>query len=138
MTSVHADIKAALVYAGINAVDGPADDLPTVDGLIGQAAVLWPSPGLHAYTRASGTSSGRSDRVLIQCVGAMNNDALAVADAVEEAVGGMVLSPKGGTLRQVLATEPVPEPNADPRRVAMAVIYEVTNKGGGPTNGGSS
>lgn len=128
-TSVHALIKAALTAAGIHAVDGPAHDLPTVDGLVGQAAVLWPAPGQHTYARASGTRSGRADRVLITCVGATARDAIAVADKVEAAIGGMRLSSKGGTLRQTLATSPDAEPNADPRRVSLAVEYSAITKG---------
>lgn len=128
-TSVHAQIRAALVAAGVHAVDGPADDLPLVDGLVGQAAVLWPSAGLHAYTRATGTRSGRTDRVTITCVGATTFDALAVADKVEAAIGGMRLSARGGTLRQAFVTQPIPEPNADPRRVSLAVEYSTITKG---------
>ena len=128
VTAVHGEIKAALVAAGVYVVDGPADDLPSVDGVVGQAAVLWPSPGFHTYTRVSGSSSGRVDRVLIACVGATTFDALAVADAVEAAVGGLRLS-GGDVLRQTLATQPSPEPNADPRRVSLAVEYATITKG---------
>jgi hypothetical protein len=128
-TSIHALIKAALVAAGVNAVDGPANDLPTDGGLIAQAAVLWPFPRAYAYTRANGTSSGGTDRVVIHCVGATSRDALAVADKVEAAIGGMVTSAKGGTLRQVAATQPVPEPNADPVRVSLGVEYVTITKG---------
>lgn len=129
-TSVHAAIMAALTGAGVAAVYGPADDLPTgADGLLAQAAVLWPAPRLNAYTRMEGTSSGGTDRVIIHCVGATARDALAVADKVEAAIGGMVLSDKGGTLRQVIALAPEPEPNADPVRVSMAVEYTTITKG---------
>jgi hypothetical protein len=129
-TSVHALIKAALTAAGVVAVDGPAVDLPAgVDGLVAQAAVLWPAPRLNSYTRMTGTRSGGADRIVITCVGATNNDALAVADKVEAAIGGMVLSAKGGTLRQTAATQPVPEPNADPVRVSLAVEYSTITKG---------
>ena len=128
-TGTHALIKAALTAAGIHAADGPARDLPAVDGLIGQAAVLWPAPGQHTYTRASGTRSGRADRVLITCVGATARDAIAVADRVEDAIGGLMLSAKGGTLRQTLATAPAAEPNADPVRVSLAVEYSTVTKG---------
>ena len=140
VTSVHTEIKAALNTAGVYAVNGPADDLPsefetTVDGFpvriggaVRQAAVLWPSPGFHTYTRVSGSSSGRVDRVLITCVGATTFDALAVADAVEAAIGGLRLS-GGDVLRQTLATQPSPEPNADPRRVSLAVEYTTITKG---------
>lgn len=127
-TAVHSLIKAALVAAGVNAVDGPARDLPTDGGLIAQAAVLWPFPGLHQYVRASGLSSGRVDKVTITCVGATVRDALAVADKVEAAIGGMQLSAKGGTLRQTAATSPAAEPNADPVRVSMAVEYAAITK----------
>jgi hypothetical protein len=129
-TSVHALIKAALTAAGVTAVDGPAVDLPAgVDGLVAQAAVLWPAPRLNSYTRMTGTRSGGADRIVITCVGATNNDALAVADKVEAAIGGLVLSAKGGTLRQTAATQPVPEPNADPVRVSLAVEYSTITKG---------
>ena len=76
VTSVHAAIKAALITAGVYAVDGPA----------------------------------------------------AVADAVEAAVGGLRLS-GGDVLRQSLVTQPSPEPNADPRRVSLAVEYTTITKG---------
>lgn len=129
-TSVHEQIRAALEGAGVNAVDGPAANLPAgPDGRVAQAAVLWPSPGLNQYTRASGTRSGRADRVIVTCVGATVRDALAVADKVDAAIGGMVLSAKGGTLRQTVATQPAPEPNADPVRVSMAVEYVTITKG---------
>lgn len=128
VTSVHTEIKAALVAAGVYAVDGPADDLPTVDGVVGQAAVLWPSPGFHTYTRVSGSSSSRVDRVLVTCVGATTFDALAVADLVEATLGGLRLS-GGDVLRQTLATQPSPEPNADPQRVSLAVEYTTITKG---------
>ena len=128
-TSVHAAIKAALITAGVDAVDGPADDLDMVDGLVAQTAVLWPAPRLYQYTRAIGQRSGGADRIVITCVGATNNDALAVADKVEAAIGGLVLSAKGGTLRQTAATQPVPEPNADPSRVSLAVEYSTITKG---------
>ena len=128
-TAIHALIKSALVAAGVNAVDGPANDLPTDGGLIAQAAVLWPFPRAYAYTRSNGTSSGGTDRVVIHCVGATVRDALAVADKVEAAIGGMVTSDKGGTLRQTAATQPAPEPNADPVRVSLAVEYTTVTKG---------
>jgi hypothetical protein len=129
-TSVHAAIMAALTGAGVAAVYGPADDLPVaVDGLLAQAAVLWPAPRLNTYTRMVGTRSGGADRIVITCVGATARDALAVADKVEAAIGGMVLSAKGGTLRQTAATSPVPEPNADPVRVSLAVEYSTITKG---------
>ena len=131
LTSVHTAIRAALTGAGVHAVFGPADDLPTDSGtgLVGQAAVLWPTPGLNQYTRGCGLSSGRVDRVLITCVGASSFDALAVADAVEAAIGGMRITAKGGTLAQTMATQPVAEPNSDPRRVSLAVEYAVITKG---------
>ena len=130
-TALHAAIKAALTDAGVAAVDGPADDLPAgADGLVAQAAVLWPAAGLHRYTRMEGTKSGRVDRVLITCVGATNNDALAVADKVEAAIGGLVVSAKGSPLRQLdLGLEPVAEPNADPVRVSLPVVYATITKG---------
>lgn len=129
-TAAHGAILDALTASGLYAVFGPADDLPTGgDGLIAQAAVLWPSPGLYQYTRTSGDSSGRGDAVTVICVGATVRDALAVADKVEAAIGGMRLSPKGGPLRQTVATRPAAEPNADPVRVSMAVEYTATTKG---------
>jgi hypothetical protein len=129
-TSVHGLIKAALIADGVDAVDGPADDLPVdADGLVAQAAVLWPAPGLYHYRRMIGQRSGRDDSILILCVGATARDALAVADKVENSIGGMVLPGKGGTLRQTIATAPVPEPNADPVRVSLAVEYTTVTKG---------
>ena len=131
LTSVHTAIRAALTGAGVHAVVGPAGDLPTDPdtGLVGQAAVLWPTPGWNQYTRGCGLSSGRVDRVLITCVGASSLDALAVADAVEAAIGGMRISAKGGTLTQTMASQPVAEPNSDPRRVSLAVEYSTITKG---------
>lgn len=130
-TAVHILIRDALTAAGVAAFDGPARDLPMDPGtgLVGQAVVLWPSAPLHTYTRASGASSGRANRVLLTCVGASSLDALAVADRVEAAIGGMRVDAKGGTLRQALATDPVPEPNTDPLRVSLAVEYAVITKG---------
>ena len=127
-TAIHALIKSALTAAGVNAVDGPATHLPTVGGVVSQSAVLWPSPRLNAYTRTCGGRSGGTDRVLITCVGATARDALAVADKVEAAIGGLVLSAKGSPLRQTAATQPVPEPNADPVRVSLAVEYTTITK----------
>ena len=129
-TSIHATIKAALVSAGVNAVDGPAEDLPAgVDGMVSQAAVLWPDARLHRTSRMSGASSGGGDGLVITCVGATNNDALAVADKVHAALDGLVLSAKGSPLRQTAVTRPVPEPNADPVRVSLAVEYTTITKG---------
>lgn len=129
-TSVHSAILAALQGAGVYAVPGPADDLPVAaDGRVAQAAVLWPAAPLHAYTRLVGESSGRRDRVTVICVGPTAFDALAVADKVEAAIGGMRTSPKGGTLQQTASTEPAAEPNADPVRVSMALEYTTTTKG---------
>lgn len=128
-TSVHALIKAALTAAGIHAADGPARDLPTVDGLIGQAAVVWPRARFHGGVRACGDDSRGEDVVTITCVGASVRDALAVADKVHAAIGGLVLSSKGGPLVQTLATAPAAEPNADPVRVSLAVEYSTITKG---------
>ena len=128
-TAVFGLVEAALLAAGLHVVEGPATDLPTEGGLIAQAVVLWPSAALHDYDRMCGTRSGRSDRVRATCVGATARDALAVADKFEAAVGGMRTSAKGGTLRQTLATDPVVEPNADPRRVSLYVEYSTTTKG---------
>lgn len=127
-TLVHAQIKAALVAGGLHTVDGPAHDLPTEGGLVAQAVVLWPSAPLHQYTRASGTRSGRTDRVLLTCVGATTSDCLAVADKVEALIGGLRL-PSGGLLRQTLATAPATEPSSDPARVSLAVEYTTITKG---------
>ncbi len=128
-SSVHAAVRAALSAAGLHAVDGPADSLPIEGGMVAQAVVLWPGAPLYSYTRACGSSSGRTNRVMLTCVGATSLDALAVADRVEAAIGGMRVDAKGGTLRQVLATAPVPEPNTDPRRVSLAVEYSTITKG---------
>ena len=128
-TEVAELIKAALVAAGIDADYGPRPDLPTEGGLVAQAAVLYPSSPLNRYTRSVGTSSGREDGVTVVCVGATVLDALNVAHEVEQAIGGMRVSDKGGTLRQAVATAPAPEPNADPVRVSLAVEYTVVTKG---------
>ena len=40
-----------------------------------------------------------------------------------------LLRDAGGTWRQVLATDPVAEPNADPQRVSLYVEYTTTTKG---------
>ena len=122
-------VEAAARAAGLHVVAGPADDLPTEGGLIAQAVVLWPSAGLHDYDRMCGTRSGRADRLRATCVGPTARDALAVADKLEAAIGGMRTSAKGGTLRQTFATDPVVEPNADPRRVSLYVEYSTTTKG---------
>lgn len=129
-TSVHATIRAALVAAGVHAVDGPATELPLDDdGLIAQAAVLWPGARLNQYTRATGTRSGGVDSLVAICVGATTRDALAVADRVEAAIGGLVTSPKGSPLRQTATSgRPVPEPNADPVRVSLGVEYTTVTK----------
>lgn len=127
-SALHEAVRSALVSAGVHAVYGPADDLPTVDGLVGQAAVLWPSPGLHLRSRMNGSSASRGDRVTITCVGATALDALAAADAVEAAIGGMRVSVDGGVLTQTVATLATAEPNSDPRRVSLAVEYAITTK----------
>jgi hypothetical protein len=128
-TSVHGDIFDALEATSLHVAYGPATDLPTTGGLVAQSAVLWPFPRAYAYTRANGESSGGTDRLTVTCVGATVRDALAVADKVEAAIGGMRLSSKGGTLRQTGASVPTPEPNADPARVSMAVEYSTVTKG---------
>lgn len=130
-SSVFATIRAALEAGGVSVFDGPARDLPMDPGTgtVGQAVVLWPGAPLHSYSRQCGSSSGRTNRVLVTCVGASSLDALAVADRVEAAVGGLRVDARGGTLRQVLATDPVPEPNTDPLRVSLAVEYTVITKG---------
>ena len=128
-TSVHGDIFDALDATSLHVTYGPATTLPSTGGLVAQSAVLWPLPRLNTYARSNGESSGGTDRLLITCVGATTRDALAVADKVEAAIGGMRLSSKGGTLRQIGATIPAPEPNADPVRVSMAVEYSTVTKG---------
>jgi len=129
-SGIHNAILTALQEAGVYAVHGPADVLPTgADGRVGQAAVVWPSPRLNAYTRADGGRSGGMDRATVICVGATVLDAVAVADKVDAALGGLRLSDKGGTLRQTVATSPAAEPNANPVRVSMAIEYAVVTKG---------
>ena len=130
-TSVLAAIRAALVAAGVQAVDGPADELArTPDGLIAQFAVLWPLTPQHQYTRLCAGRSGRVDGVTVQCGGASAGDALAVVDKVESALGGLRL-PGGGVLlpSPFSAGGPLAEPNSDPVRVYMSVEYSVVTKG---------
>lgn len=128
-TSVHALIKSALAAAGVSAVDGPAVDLPADDdGLVAQAAVLWPDARLNRSTRMSGGSSGGEDGLVVICVGATSFDALAVADKVHGALDGLVLSAKGSPMRQTARTRVAPEPNADPVRVSCAVEYTTITK----------
>jgi hypothetical protein len=129
-TSIQALIKAAITSAGVNAVDGPATDLPAdYDGLVAQAAVLWPDARLNRSARMSGGSSSGEDGTVVICVGATANDALAVADKVHGALDGLVLSAKGSPLRQTARTRVAPEPNADPVRVSCAVEYSTITKG---------
>ena len=133
-TSVHAAILAALTGAGVHAVAHPALDLPRAsDGRVAPAAVVLPNARLNGYTRVSGGRSGGLDRVLVYCVGPTAFDALAVADKVDAALGGLVLSDKGGPLAQTATTTPATEPNADPVRVSLAVEYTATTKGAGVT-----
>ena len=127
-SAVFGAVESALSAAGLHVQEGPARDLPTVDGLVGQAVVLWPTAGLHTYSRVTGTRSGRTDRLRLTCVGATGRDALAVADKVEAAIGGLRLSARGGTLRQVLASDPTPEPNSDPQRVSLLLEYTTITK----------
>lgn len=128
-TSVYLLARAALTDAGLSVFDGPAEFLPLDGGRVAQAVVLYASPGFHQYSRMSGFSSGREDRVTALCVGATALDALAVADAVEAALGGLAVSVDGGRLRQTVASNPVVEPNSDPRRVSLAVEYFAVTKG---------
>lgn len=130
-TALQVSIRAALSAAGVHAVFGPADDLPLApDGRVAQAAVLWPAAGLHQYSRATGTRSGRMDGVNVVCVGATSLDALAVAEAVEAAIGGMGHPGDGSPMRQAVAAgEPTPEPNTDPVRVIYQVQYSTITKG---------
>lgn len=129
-TALHAAIVTALTDAGVHAVYGPADDLPTAaDGLVAQAAVLWPRARFNGGLRACGDDSRGEDVLTITCVGATVRDALAVADKVHSAIGGLRLSSKGSPLSQTIATSPTPEPNADPVRVSLAVEYSTITKG---------
>jgi hypothetical protein len=129
-TSVHASIGAALTGAGVAWVYGPAEELPTAaDGLIAQAAVVYPNARLNVTSRMSGASSRGEDSTVIHCVGATARDALAVGDKVHAALNGLVLSDKGSPLRQTASLRPEAEPNADPVRVALAVEYSTTTKG---------
>ncbi|GGL27660.1 hypothetical protein H9L10_03540 [Phycicoccus endophyticus] len=127
--AVHELIKDTLLAAGVDADYGPRPTLPVEDGLVAQAAVLYPAAPFHRYSRSAGTASGREDTLTIVCVGATVLDALNVAHEVEQAIGGMRVTSKGGTLRQTVATAPAPEPNTDPVRVSMAVEYTTVTKG---------
>lgn len=125
----HLAIKAALVTAGLDADFGPRSDLPTEGGRVAQAVVIYPTAPLHQHRRSSGGSSGRETTLTAVCVGPTVLDALNVADEVEAAIGGMRLPGKGGVLRQILATTPAPEPNADPVRVSLSLEYTTVTKG---------
>ena len=128
-TSAHSAILAALTGAGVYAVPGPADELPSgADGRVAQAAVLWPSPRFHAGIRVNGEDSRGTDAVTVICVGATAFDALAVADKVHGALRGLRLSDKGSPLWQTAATRPEAEPNSDPVRVSLAVEYAAIEK----------
>lgn len=128
-TSVHAAIKTQ-VATTVAAFDFPAKNLPAkADGTVAQAAVLRPSAGLNTHTRSVGTSSGRSDRVVLTCVGATARDALAVADKVHAALNGFRPTATSSPMRQDFASDPVPEPNADPVRISCVVEYSTITKG---------
>jgi hypothetical protein len=128
-TSVHAAIGAALTGAGVAWVYGPAADLPeAADGLVAQAAVVYPNARLNVTSRMSGASSRGEDTTVIHCVGATVRDALAVGDKVHGALNGLVLSEKGSPLRQTASVRPETEPDADPVRVSLAVEYATTTK----------
>lgn len=129
-TSIYTAAKAALTVAGVAAYDGPADDLPTgADGLVAQAAVMYPGRLGHDLRRMSGGRSGAEDAVTVHCVGATVLDALAVSDKVAAAFAGLKLSAKGGPMGQSSREGAVVEPNADPRRVSIAVEYTSVTKG---------
>lgn len=127
-SKVHGEVKALLEAAGVHVEWGPARNLPTTQGLVGQAAVLWPAAPINDHGRMCGSRSARTDLVVVTCVGATSLDALAVADRVEAALGGVRL-PSGGLLRQAAASRPAAEPNSDPRRVSLGVEYSMITKG---------
>lgn len=131
-TSVHILIKAALVteFGEQYALDWPADELPkSADGLIAQAVVILPEPGVLRSVRASGGSSGRDDTARLYCVGPTRYDVLAVVDRVRGAVFGLRTSAKGGVLREAIAQDMGTEPNTDPVRHLVYLEYTTVTKG---------
>ena len=128
---VYTEIKAALVAAGVTAVDGPADDLPRdAHGMVADCVVMYPSPGEPHERRMGGGMSGRGDAVTIVCAGHSPLDAANVAHAVQSALDGYRL-PSGGLLTSGLggAVQPAVEPNADPQRASMPLEYRTVTKG---------
>ena len=130
VTVVHEEIRAALVAAGVAATYGPAPYLPTRDdGMVGQAAVLWPTPGRVQQTRSSGRMSGREDRVQITCVGATVLDCLAAVSKVRAALVGVRLPSGGLLIEDPIAMQPTTEPNTDPVRVSVPLMFTCVTKG---------
>lgn len=130
VTVVHEEIRAALVAAGVTAVYGPAPSPPVRDdGMVGQAAVLWPSPGRVQQTRSSGRMSGREDRVQITCVGATVLDCLAAVSKVRAALVGVRLPSGGLLIEDPIAMQPTTEPNTDPVRVSVPLMFTCVTKG---------
>lgn len=130
VTVVHEEIRAALVAAGVTAVYGPAPSLPVRDdGMVGQAAVLWPSPGRVQQTRSSGRMSGREDRVQVTCVGATVLDCLAAVSKVRAALVGVRLPSGGLLIEDPIAMQPTTEPNTDPVRVSVPLMFTCVTKG---------
>ena len=132
VTVVHEEIRATLVAAGVTAVYGPAPSLPVRDdGMVGQAAVLWPTPGRVQQTRSSGGMSGRGDRVQVTCVGATVLDCLGAVSKVRAALVGVRL-PSGGLLNEdpiAISLQPTTEPNTDPVRVSVPLMFTCVTKG---------
>ena len=130
VTVVHEEIRAALVAAGVTAVYGPAPSLPVRDdGMVGQAAVLWPSPGRVQQTRSSGRMSGREDRVQVTCVGATVLDCLAAVSKVRAALVGVRLPSGGLLIEDPVSMQPTTEPNTDPVRVSVPLMFTCVTKG---------
>ena len=130
VTVVHEEIRATLVTAGVTAVYGPAPSLPVRDdGMVGQAAVLWPTPGRVQQTRSSGRMSGREDRVQITCVGASVLDCLAAVSKVRAALVGVRLPSGGLLIEDPVAMQPTTEPSTDPVRVRVPLMFTCVTKG---------
>lgn len=130
VTVVHEEIRATLVAAGVTAVYGPAPSLPVRDdGMVGQAAVLWPTPGRVQQTRSSGRMSGREDRVQVTCVGATVLDCLAAVSKVRAALVGVRLPSGGLLIEDPIAMQPTTEPSTDPVRVSVPLMFTFVTKG---------
>lgn len=130
VTVVHEEIRAALVAAGVTAVYGPAPSLPVRDdGMVGQAAVLWPTPGRVQQTCSSGRMSGREDRVQVTCVGATVLDCLAAVSRVRAALVGVRLPSGGLLIEDPIAMQPTTEPSTDPVRVSVPLMFTCVTKG---------